>query len=53
MLLLDNDVKVRNLTQKSPFKSNLKGLFKFYLLCFCEASGILELRNRNQLDVKN
>ena len=29
MLLMDNNVKVRKLTQKSPFKLDLKGLFNF------------------------
>lgn len=51
MLPIDKHVKIRKLTQKSPFKLDLKGLF--ILLCFCQASRIFELRNRNEFDIKN
>jgi hypothetical protein len=42
MLPLDTNVKVRKLTQKSPFKLDLKGLFNFFEACFSEAILILD-----------
>jgi hypothetical protein len=42
MLAMDTNVEVRKLTQKSPFKSNLKGLYNFSGACFLEAILILD-----------